>query len=340
LERLVEVEQISFEEENEQTSLRPSIWDEYIGQEKIKKNLQVFISACKKREEVLDHILLYGPPGLGKTTLSHIIANQMETSIKVTAAPTIDKAGDLAAILTNLSEGDILFIDEIHRLSPAIEEILYPAMEDYRLDIIIGSGPAAQTVQIDLPRFTLIGATTRAGMISNPLRDRFGMHFRMNFYNDDELSKIVNIASVKLNKPTNENASIEIARRSRGTPRVALRLLKRVRDFAEVNDENIIDIKRCQYALNELGVNDKGFDEMDIRLLELLILNKGRPMGLSTIAAALSEDEGTIEEAIEPYLLANGYIERTARGRIASIKSYELFRLTPPSNENNEQSLF
>ena len=340
MERLVEVEQISFEEENEQTSLRPSIWDEYIGQEKIKKNLHVFISACKKREEVLDHILLYGPPGLGKTTLSHIIANQMETSIKVTAAPTIDKAGDLAAILTNLSEGDILFIDEIHRLSPAIEEILYPAMEDYRLDIIIGSGPAAQTVQIDLPRFTLIGATTRAGMISNPLRDRFGMHFRMSFYNDDELSKIVNIASVKLNKPTNENASVEIARRSRGTPRVALRLLKRVRDFAEVNDEDIIDIKRCQYALNELGVNDKGFDEMDIRLLELLLSNKGRPMGLSTIAAALSEDEGTIEEAIEPYLLANGYIERTARGRIASVKSYELFRLSPPKEQDNEQRLF
>ena len=338
MERLVEVEQISFEEENEQTSLRPSIWDEYIGQEKIKKNLKVFIAACKKRAEVLDHILLYGPPGLGKTTLSHIIANQMETSIKVTAAPTIDKAGDLAAILTNLSEGDILFIDEIHRLSPAIEEILYPAMEDYRLDIIIGSGPAAQTVQIDLPRFTLIGATTRAGMISNPLRDRFGMHFRMNFYDTQELSKIVNIASVKLNKPTNEDSSYEIARRSRGTPRVALRLLKRVRDFAEVNDEEIIDISRCKYALKELGVNDKGFDEMDLRLLELLLSNKGRPMGLSTIAAALSEDEGTIEEAIEPYLLANGYIERTARGRIASIKSYELFRLSPPNN--NEQSLF
>ena len=339
MERLVEVEQISFEEENEQTSLRPCIWDEYIGQEKIKKNLKVFITACKKRAEVLDHILLYGPPGLGKTTLSHIIANQMETSIKVTAAPTIDKAGDLAAILTNLSDGDILFIDEIHRLSPAIEEILYPAMEDYRLDIIIGSGPAAQTVQIDLPKFTLIGATTRAGMISNPLRDRFGMHFRMNFYNTSELSKIINIASVKLNKATNENASNEIACRSRGTPRVALRLLKRVRDFAEVNDEDIIDISRCKYALNELGVNELGFDEMDLRLLELLISNKGRPMGLSTIAAALSEDEGTIEEAIEPYLLANGYIERTARGRIASVKSYELFRLSPLSN-NNEQSLF
>ena len=339
MERIVEVEQISFEETKDETTLRPSIWDEYIGQEKIKKNLQVFIEACKIREEVLDHILLFGPPGLGKTTLSHIIANQMEANIKVTAAPTIDKAGDLAAILTNLQEGDILFIDEIHRLSPAIEEILYPAMEDYRLDIIIGSGPAAQTVQIDLPKFTLIGATTRAGMISNPLRDRFGMHFRMNFYDTNELSKIIDIASNKLKKPTNENASIEIARRSRGTPRVALRLLKRVRDFADVNGEDKIDLNRCQYALNELGVNDKGFDEMDIKLLELLLSNRGRPMGLSTIAAALSEDEGTIEEAIEPYLLANGYIERTARGRIASVKSYELFRLTPPKIQI-EKNLF
>ncbi len=339
MERLVEVETISFDDTNDEVTLRPSIWDEYIGQEKIKKNLQVFIQACKIRSEVLDHILLFGPPGLGKTTLSHIIANQMETNIKVTAAPTIDKAGDLAAILTNLQEGDILFIDEIHRLSPAIEEILYPAMEDYRLDIIIGSGPAAQTVQIDLPRFTLIGATTRAGMISNPLRDRFGMHFRMEFYTPLELSKIITIAADKLNKPTNKDAALEIAKRSRGTPRVALRLLKRVRDFAEVENESTIEISRCKYALDQLGVNDKGFDEMDLKLLELLLSNKGRPMGLSTIAAALSEDEGTIEEAIEPYLLANGYIQRTARGRIASVKSYELFRLTPPK-QNIEENLF
>ncbi len=340
MERLVELEKISFEESSDEASLRPSIWDEYIGQEKIKKNLQVFIKACKKREEVLDHILLFGPPGLGKTTLSHIIANQMETSIKVTAAPTIEKGGDLAAILTNLEEGDILFIDEIHRLSPAIEEILYPAMEDFRLDIIIGSGPAAQTVKIDLPKFTLIGATTRAGMLSNPLRDRFGMHFRLNFYNDNELSQIVSAAAIKLNKDSEDDASFEIARRSRGTPRVALRLLKRVRDFAEVEDENTIQLHRCKYALDELGINDKGFDEMDLKLLEILLSNKGKPMGLGTIAAALSEDEGTIEEVIEPYLLANGYIQRTARGRVATVKSYELFRLAPPMQSDETLSLF
>jgi holliday junction DNA helicase RuvB len=331
LERLVELEKISFDDNRDEVTLRPSIWDDYIGQEKIKKNLQVFIQACKKREEVLDHILLFGPPGLGKTTLSHIIANQMEANIKVTAAPTIEKGGDLAAILTNLEEGDILFIDEIHRLSPAIEEILYPAMEDFRLDIIIGSGPAAQTVQIDLPKFTLIGATTRAGMLSNPLRDRFGMHFRLNFYSDDELSKIIFLASVKLEKESDRESSFEIARRSRGTPRVALRLLKRVRDFAEVEDEKSIKIYRCKYALDELGINHKGFDEMDLRLLELLVSNKDKPMGLSTIAAALSEDEGTLEEAIEPYLLVNGYIQRTARGRVATAKSYQLFNLTPPA---------
>lgn len=330
MDRVVEVEQISFDEGSNEVSLRPSAWDEYVGQEKIKKNLKVFIEASKKRNEALDHILFYGPPGLGKTTISYLISSEMNSNIKVTAAPMIEKSGDLAAILTNLEEGDILFIDEIHRLSPAVEEILYPAMEDYRLDIIIGSGPAAQTVKIDLPRFTLIGATTRAGMISNPLRERFGMHFRMQFYNDKELARIIQIAAVKLEKECDDDAALEIARRSRGTPRVALRLLRRVRDFAEVENEDTIIIERCKYALDELGVNEKGFDEMDLNLLELLISNRGKPMGLSTIAAALSEDEGTIEDAIEPYLLANGYIERTARGRIASVKSYELFRLSPP----------
>ncbi|WP_281951410.1 Holliday junction branch migration DNA helicase RuvB [Nitrosophilus kaiyonis] len=328
MERIVEIEKFS-DEGGFESSLRPSRWDEYIGQEKIKKNLQVFIKASKKREEALDHILFFGPPGLGKTTLAHIIAQEMQSNIKITAAPMIEKSGDLAAILTNLEEGDILFIDEIHRLSPAIEEILYPAMEDFRLDIIIGSGPAAQTIKIDIPRFTLIGATTRAGMLSNPLRDRFGMHFRMQFYSPNELAKIISNACLKLNKTIEEDAALEIAKRSRGTPRVALRLLKRVRDFAEVENEDIIKIDRTKIALNELGVNEKGFDELDIKLLKLLASSKGRPLGLSTIAAALSEDEGTIEDVIEPYLLANGYIERTARGRVATIKTYELLKLSP-----------
>ncbi len=328
MERVVEIDKISFENEYEK-SLRPTSWDGYIGQEKIKRNLKVFIEASKKREECLDHALFFGPPGLGKTTLAYIISNEMEANIKMTAAPMIEKSGDLAAILTNLEEGDILFIDEIHRLSPSIEEILYPAMEDFRLDIIIGSGPAAQTIKIDLPRFTLIGATTRAGMISSPLRDRFGMHFRLQFYDKFELSQIIIKASHKLNKICHDDGALEIARRSRGTPRIALRLLKRVRDFADVEDEEKITKARCSYALEELGVNDLGFDELDLKYLELLMEAKGRALGLSTLAAALSEDEGTIEDVIEPYLLANGYMQRTARGRVATAKCYELFRLAP-----------
>lgn len=333
--RMVEIEKFEAESSYE-ASLRPSAWDEYIGQEKIKRNLRVFIKASKKRNEALDHVLFFGPPGLGKTTLAYLIASEMQSAIKVTAAPMIEKSGDLAAILTNLEEGDILFIDEIHRLSPAIEEILYPAMEDYRLDIIIGSGPAAQTIKLDLPRFTLIGATTRAGMISSPLRERFGMHFRMQFYGPKELSAIVMQAAKKLEKPCEADAALEIARRSRGTPRIALRLLRRVRDFAEVENEERINLKRTKYALDELGVNEEGFDELDIKLLRLLVEAKGKPIGLSTIGAALSEDEGTIEDVIEPYLLANGYIERTARGRVATPKTYEHFRLSPM----NEGTLF
>jgi len=326
MERMVEIERFD-EEISYEVTLRPSSWDEYIGQEKIKKNLKVFIEASKKRAEALDHILFFGPPGLGKTTIANIISTEMGANIKTTAAPMIEKAGDLAALLTNIEEGDILFIDEIHRMSPAIEEILYPAMEDFRLDIIIGSGPAAQTVKIDLPRFTLIGATTRAGMLSNPLRERFGMHFRMQFYTAEELAKIVMQASHKLEKIAKNEAAAEMARRSRGTPRIALRLLKRVRDFAEVEDEQEITLSRARYALDELGVNNLGFDEQDIQLLELLVSAKNKPMGLSTIGAALSEDEGTIEDVLEPYLIANGYIERTARGRIATQKSYEHFKL-------------
>ncbi|MGG7048444.1 MULTISPECIES: Holliday junction branch migration DNA helicase RuvB [unclassified Campylobacter] len=340
MDRIVEIEKVSFESDYE-TSLRPANFDDYIGQEKIKQNLNVFIKAAKKRGECLDHVLFYGPPGLGKTTLAHIISNEMGVAIKMTAAPMIEKSGDLAAILTNLQEGDVLFIDEIHRLSPAIEEVLYPAMEDFRLDIIIGSGPAAQTIKIDLPKFTLIGATTRAGMISAPLRDRFGMDFRLQFYTPSELSKIVTIASAKLGKECDKNAALEVAKRSRGTPRIALRLLKRIRDFAEINDENFISHERSKEALDALGVNSLGFDEMDIKYLEILLEAKRRPLGLGTIAAAMSEDEGTIEDVLEPYLLANGYIERTARGRIASAKAYGVFKISPPSDlKVGEKNLF
>jgi Holliday junction DNA helicase RuvB len=330
--RVVEVEKFEIEESFE-TNLRPEIWDEYIGQESIKENLKVFIQAAKMRNEHLDHILFFGPPGLGKTTLAHIISNEMNANIKVIAAPMIEKAGDLAAILTNLQEGDILFIDEIHRLKSTIEEVLYPAMEDYRLDLVIGSGPAAQTIKIDIEKFTLIGATTRAGMLSNPLRDRFGMNFRLQFYTDEELAKIIQIAGSKLNKPIETDSALEIARRSRGTPRIALRLLKRVRDFSDVAGEEAITLKTTKYALDKLGVNANGFDELDLSYLRLLC-NAKKPLGLSTISAALSEDEETIEDVIEPFLLANGFVERTARGRIATRKSYELLHLS------SERSLF
>ena len=330
-ERIIAGDKKTIDSQNENT-LRPISWENYIGQDKIKKNLQVFIEASKKRNECLDHILFFGPPGLGKTTISHIIAHEMGANIKVSAAPMIEKAGDLAAIMTNLSHGDILFIDEIHRLSPAIEEILYPAMEDFRLDIIIGQGAAAQTIKIDLAPFTLIGATTRAGMLSNPLRDRFGISAK------DELALIITKASLKLNTKINEMSAKEIAKRSRGTPRIALRLLKRVRDFAEVQDKNMIDEVIAKHALNELGVNELGFDEMDLGYLKILSQANGRPIGLNTIAAAMSEDEGTIEDVIEPYLLANGYIERTAKGRIATPKTYTLF--PHYANKKKNPSLF
>ncbi|WP_298053556.1 Holliday junction branch migration DNA helicase RuvB [uncultured Campylobacter sp.] len=334
MDRIVEIEKMQLDESVE-SSLRPSSFEDYVGQEKIKSNLAIAIAAAKKRADVLDHVLFYGPPGLGKTTLAHIIAAQMGAAIKVTAAPMIEKAGDLAAILTNLQSGDVLFIDEIHRLSPAIEEVLYSAMEDFRLDIIIGSGPAAQTIKIDIPHFTLIGATTRAGMISAPLRDRFGMQFRLQFYTHAELARIVQIASVKLGKESAADASAEIARRSRGTPRIALRLLRRIRDFAEVRDEGAISHDRAREGLEALGVDEQGFDEMDIKYLEILFDAKRRALGLSTIAAALSEDEGTIEDVIEPYLLANGYIEKTAKGRIATDKAREAFGRVLKAAERN-----
>ncbi|MBR7118177.1 MAG: Holliday junction branch migration DNA helicase RuvB [Helicobacteraceae bacterium] len=323
MQRMVEVEKLSFEEK-EESSLRPQNFDEYIGQKNIKKNLHIAISASKKRGEFLDHILLFGPPGLGKTTLSFVIANEMNTNIKVTSAPMIEKSGDLAAILTNLNKGDILFIDEIHRLGSNIEEILYSAMEDFRLDIIIGSGPAAQTIKVDIEKFTLIGATTRAGMLSNPLRDRFGMTFRMQFYEQSELSKIINLAAKKLNKSIIQDSSDEIAKRSRGTPRIALRLLKRIRDFSEYYNEDSISLDITLKALNELRVDENGFDELDLAFLDLLVKARGKPLGLSTISANLSEDERTIEDVIEPYLLANSYVERTPKGRIATKKTYDL----------------
>ena len=337
MERVVEIETFDASEQSSEMSLRPDAWSEYIGQEQIKKNLSVFIEASKKRDEALDHVLFFGPPGLGKTTLALIIANEMQANIKVTAAPMIEKSGDLAAILTNLEEGDILFIDEIHRLSPAVEEILYSSMEDYRIDIIIGSGPAAQTVKIDLPRFTLIGATTRAGMLSNPLRDRFGMNFRMQFYSPEELAQIIIQAAKKLDKEIVHDAALEIAKRSRGTPRIALRLLRRVRDFSDVANESEITLETTRYALEQLGINAHGFDEMDLKLLNLLVSAKGRAMGLSTIAAALSEDEGTIEDVLEPYLIANGYLERTAKGRKATRLCYDVLNV---SWINEEGTLF
>ncbi|WP_231247508.1 Holliday junction branch migration DNA helicase RuvB [Helicobacter pylori] len=334
-ERIVNLETLDFETSQE-VSLRPNLWEDYIGQEKIKSNLQVSICAAKKRQESLDHMLFFGPPGLGKTSISHIIAKEMETNIKITAAPMIEKSGDLAAILTNLQAKDILFIDEIHRLSPAIEEVLYPAMEDFRLDIIIGSGPAAQTIKIDLPPFTLIGATTRAGMLSNPLRDRFGMSFRMQFYSPSELALIIKKAAIKLNQDIKEESADEIAKRSRGTPRIALRLLKRVRDFALVKNSSLMDLNITLHALNELGVNELGFDEADLAYLSLLANAQGRPVGLNTIAASMREDEGTIEDVIEPFLLANGYLERTAKGRIATLKTHALLKIPTL----NPQTLF
>ena len=326
MQRLVEIEKLELEEK-EDSNLRPLDFKGYIGQEKIKNNLHIAINASKKRGESLDHILLFGYPGLGKTTLASVIANEMNANIKITSAPMIEKSGDLAALLTNITKGDILFIDEIHRLSSSVEEILYSAMEDFRLDIIVGSGPAAQTIKIDLERFTLIGATTKAGMLSNPLINRFGMNFRMQFYSIEELSEIIILASNKLNKLCNKDASLEIARRSRGTPRIALRLLKRIRDFAEYNNEERISLSSSINALNELGINEEGFDELDLSLLNILARANGRPIGLNTIAAALSEDRGTIEDVLEPYLIANGYIERTAKGRVATKKTYEMLKL-------------
>ena len=308
--------------------LRPVMLEDYIGQEKAKNNLKVFIEAAKKRNEALDHVLLYGPPGLGKTTLSGIIANEMGVHMKVTSGPAIEKPGEMAAILNNLQEGDILFVDEIHRLNRQVEEVLYPAMEDYAIDIMIGKGASARSIHLDLPKFTLVGATTRAGMLTAPLRDRFGVVNRLEFYSNEELTQIVLRSAKVLEVTIDDPGALEIARRSRGTPRLANRLLKRVRDFAQVSFEGHIDEKVAKESLDRLEVDSFGLDQIDRNIILTMIQKfDGKPVGLDTLAAAIGEDSGTIEEVYEPYLIKNGLISRTPRGRIATPMAYRHFGL-------------
>lgn len=321
---LINPELESKEEERMENTLRPKTLDEYIGQTKVKEQMKVYIEAAKKREEPLDHVLLYGPPGLGKTTLSNIISNEMNSNIKITSGPAIEKPGDLAALLTNLSEFDVLFIDEIHRLSKSVEEILYPALEDYTLDIIIGKGPSARSIRLDLPRFTLIGATTKAGSLTTPLRDRFGIVHRLEIYTDEDLSKIVKRSAGILNVEIDENAANEIAKRSRGTPRIANRLLKRVRDYAAVLGNGTVDLKITKHALNELEIDELGLDEIDRKLLEIMIVQyQGRPVGVEALAATIGEEVDTIEDVYEPFLIQKGFIARTLRGRMPLPRAYE-----------------
>ncbi len=304
------------EEERLENSLRPQNLDEYIGQNKVKENMKIYIESAQKRNEPLDHCLLYGPPGLGKTTLANIIANEMKSNIKITSGPAIEKPGDLAALLTNLSEFDVLFIDEIHRLSKSVEEILYPALEDFTLDIVIGKGPSSRSIRLDLPKFTLIGATTKAGSLTTPLRDRFGIIHRLEMYSEEDLAKIIKRSSKILNIEIEEDASKEIARRSRGTPRIANRLLKRVRDYAIVLGDGNIDLKIARHALNQLEIDELGLDEIDRKLLETMIVQyQGRAVGIEALAATVGEEIDTIEDVYEPYLIQIGYIARTPRGR-------------------------
>ncbi len=305
-------------------NLRPRTLNEYIGQEKAKENLSVYIEAAKKRGEALDHVLLYGPPGLGKTTLSNIIANELGVNIRVTSGPAIEKPGDLAALLTNLNQNDVLFIDEIHRLSRSVEEVLYPAMEDYALDIIIGKGPSARSIRIDLPKFTLIGATTRAGQLSSPLRDRFGVLLRLELYNNEQLSEIVYRSAGILGIECDRQGALELARRSRGTPRIANRLLKRVRDFAQVIGDGIITHEVANEALNRLDIDSLGLDTIDRRMLDTIIkVYGGGPVGLDTLAAAIGEESVTLEDVYEPYLMQIGFLSRTPRGRCVTVQAYE-----------------
>ncbi len=318
-------------EEALEHALRPKVLQEYVGQAKVREQLEIFIGAAKKRSEALDHVLLFGPPGLGKTTLSHIIAHELGVNLRQTSGPVLEKPKDLAALLTSLEANDVLFIDEIHRLSPVVEEILYPALEDYQIDIMIGEGPAARSIKLDLQPFTLVGATTRAGMLTNPLRDRFGIVARLEFYTPDELTSIVTRSANLLNTKTDEQGAQEIARRSRGTPRIANRLLRRVRDYADVKGNGSIDVDTAQKALSMLDVDPEGFDVMDRKLLEAVVHRfDGGPVGLDNIAASIGEEASTIEDVIEPYLIQQGFLQRTPRGRIATLAAYRHMGLAIP----------
>jgi holliday junction DNA helicase RuvB len=331
LKRTVTGKPLSPQEEAFERSLRPRELNEYIGQEKIRDQLGIFIEAARKRGEALDHVLLFGPPGLGKTTLSHILAHELGVNLRQTSGPVLERPGDLAALLTNLEPRDVLFIDEIHRLSPIVEEILYPALEDFQIDIMIGEGPAARSVKLDLPPFTLVGATTRAGMLTNPLRDRFGIVARLEFYSAEELTRIVARSALLLRIDVDADGALEIARRSRGTPRIANRLLRRVRDFAEVRADGDVTRKVADAALAMLDVDASGLDVMDRKLLQT-VLSKfdGGPVGIDNLAAAIGEERDTIEDVLEPYLIQQGFLQRTSRGRIATALSYRHFGLAPP----------
>ena len=328
--RLIEP-QVMHEEEVVDRAIRPKTLVDYTGQDHVKVQMEIFIAAARKREEPLDHLLIFGPPGLGKTTLANIVANEMGVSIRTTSGPVLEKAGDLAALLTNLEENDVLFIDEIHRLSPIVEEILYPAMEDYQLDIMIGEGPAARSIKLDLPPFTLIGATTRAGSLTSPLRDRFGIVQRLEFYNTKDLTEIVKRSAHFLNLTIDDEGSFEIARRSRGTPRIANRLLRRVRDYADVKTNGIVSQQTAALALDMLEVDHQGFDIMDRKLLEAIIQKfMGGPVGLDNVAAAIGEERETIEDVLEPFLIQQGFLQRTPRGRIATDLAYQHFGFEKP----------